>query len=167
MQPSEAIYEKINQIEDLLEEIDRLIPLVAEDWEDATLEGDVLFSFNIMKQHVGETYKNYDAAVWPSFRKELTLANGATLESVESVPRVGWDHKGLASRVSQRIVDESFDWETGEALRSHEEIVRELLKYVGISYWKVKPLKAIGIDPDQYSKPKDPVKSVKVIKPKE
>lgn len=167
MQPSEKIFEKINQIETLLKEIDDLIPMVAEDWEDPVLEGDTLFHFNSTKQHLGETYKNYDAAVWPTFRDGLTLANGAKLESLESTPRVGWDHQALVKRVAQRIVDESFDWETGEALKTHEEIVRELLKYVGVSYWKVKPLKEIGIDPDQYSKPKDPTKSVKISIPKE
>lgn len=167
MQPSESIYAKIDQIETLLDEIDKLIPLVAEDWEDATLEGDTLFHFKAMKDHVNETYKDYDATVWPSFQNGLTLANGAELESVESTPRSGWKHKELSKRVAQRIVDESFDWETGEAYRTHEEMVLELMKYVGVSYWKLKALRGINIDPDQYSIPKDPVRSVKIIKPKE
>ncbi len=162
MKPSEEIFEKLNQIEALLHDLDKIIPLVAEDWEDPMLEGDTLFHFNSVKRHFGESYANYDAAVWPSFETGLTLANGAKLESLESTPRVGWDHQGLAKRVAQRIVDESVDWETGEVLKTPDETIRELLKYVGVGYWKVKPLKAIGIDPDQYSKPKDPVKSVKI-----
>lgn len=166
VQASEVIYEKLLQIEKLLNEVEEQVVFVEEDWEDRILEGDTLCTMYLLKQRFGDVYKSYDAAVWSNFEKPLTLANGATLQSLESTPRVSWDHRGLAKKVSERIVDESFDWETGEALRSHEEIVKELLNYVGVSYWKIKALKEAGIDPDQYSTPKEPVKSVKVIVPK-
>lgn len=75
---------------------------------------------------------------------------GVTFEKKYSVPRKTWDHKGLTNVVATRIVDMSVDMDTGEVLKTPQEMLAELVKYTGISYWKVKELEKIGINANNY-----------------
>lgn len=75
---------------------------------------------------------------------------GVTFEKKYSVPRKTWDHKALTDVVSSRIVDMSVDMDTGEVVKTPQEMLAEILKYTGISYWKVKELEKIGINANNY-----------------
>jgi hypothetical protein len=44
----------------------------------------------------------------------------------------------------------SVDMDTGEVIRTPQEMLAELVKYTGISYWKVKELEKIGINANNY-----------------
>lgn len=76
--------------------------------------------------------------------------DGVTFEKKYSTPRKTWDHQGLTNVVSTRIIDMSVDMDTGEIIRTPQQMLTELLKYTGISYWKVKELEKIGINANNY-----------------
>jgi len=127
--------------------------------------GDVLEVANILhylKQKVSYLFdgmqdfvtSNVDPFVAP------VSVDGATVEIKSGSPRKAWDHKGLISEVSRRIVDKSIDLDTGERMASPEDMIKEALKYVGVSYWKVNSLKDLHIDADDYCEVGKPTKNL-------
>lgn len=82
--------------------------------------------------------------------EDLYNFEGVTFEKKYSTPRKTWDHKALTNVVSTRIIDMSVDMDTGEVIRTPQEMLAELVKYTGISYWKVKELEKIGINANNY-----------------
>lgn len=75
---------------------------------------------------------------------------GASMEIRRSDSRKAWAHKEIAFQVAERLVQSSVDFETGEMMKSTEELVRGILDYAGVSYWKVGALSTIGISADDY-----------------
>lgn len=172
--PSNEIYLRAERVRKLVQEINKElddlsldVTFAAEDWEDRLAVGDAFFALWALRQRLKDIYENYESIVWDYFQEPLTLASGATLEAREGKPRIQWNHAKLARAVADRLVAESFDFETGEMLRSFEDMVVELLQYAGVGYWKVKGLKKLGINPDDYSTAKDPLRSIKVSTTKE
>jgi len=82
--------------------------------------------------------------------EDLYNFEGVTFEKKYSTPRKTWDHKALTNVVSTRLIDMSVDMDTGEVIRTPQEMLAELVKYTGISYWKVKELEKIGINANNY-----------------
>lgn len=82
--------------------------------------------------------------------------NGFVLEKKNGSPRKSWDHKTLAEIVSNRIIDMSIDMDTGEIIKSPQQMLMEIVEYTGISYWRVKELSKIGINADQYCEVGEP-----------
>jgi hypothetical protein len=82
--------------------------------------------------------------------------NGFVLEKKNGSPRKSWDHKALTEIVSNRIIDMSVDMDTGEIIKTPQEMLTEILEYTGISYWRVKELSKIGINADQYCEVGEP-----------
>lgn len=80
---------------------------------------------------------------------EVSVA-GATMELRRSDSRKAWDHKAISAEVAERLVQSSVDFETGEMLKSTEELIMDVLTYAGVSYWKVKALNNLGISADDY-----------------
>jgi AcrR family transcriptional regulator len=80
---------------------------------------------------------------------EVSIA-GATMELRRSDSRKAWDHKAISAEVAERLVQSSVDFETGEMLKSTEELIMDVLTYAGVSYWKVKALNNLGISADDY-----------------
>lgn len=80
---------------------------------------------------------------------EVSVA-GATMELRRSDSRKAWDHKALGAEVAERLVQSAVDFETGEVLKSTEELIMDVLTYAGVSYWKVKALNNLGISADEY-----------------
>lgn len=76
--------------------------------------------------------------------------NGATLIRRRANSRKAWDHAGIANDLARQLVQMSVDMETGEILKTPEELIREVVDYAGVSYWKVKALGSIGIVADDY-----------------
>jgi len=73
-----------------------------------------------------------------------------SMETKTGQPRKKWDHDGLATLVAKRISDSSIDMDTGEVLKSAQQMIKELLEYAAPSYWRVGALKELGIDPDDF-----------------
>ena len=82
--------------------------------------------------------------------------NGFVLEKKNGSPRKSWDHKALAEIVSNRIIDMSVDMDTGEIIKTPQQMLMEIVEYTGISYWRVKELSKIGINADQYCEVGEP-----------
>ena len=80
---------------------------------------------------------------------EISVAGG-TLMVRRSDSRKAWAHKDLAADLAARLVQTSIDFETGEMLKSTEELITEVLDYAGVSYWKVTALNKMGMSADDY-----------------
>jgi hypothetical protein len=113
-----------------------------------------------------DAYSQYEAVGIAQLPHEITIDGGTTLTRRESTPRKKWDHQGLGKEVAHRIYTKSFDFETGEMLKGIEELILEMLKYTGVSYWRMKELAKLGISPDKYSEPSEPKTSIQISHPK-
>lgn len=100
------------------------------------------------------------------YTKEPIRVSGATVEIKQGSPRKTWDHSGLTNAVSRRIMESSIDLDTGEVTRTAEDMMKELLKYAAVSYWRVSELKNLNIDADDYCEVGEAKKSVIVRRDK-
>jgi len=80
----------------------------------------------------------------------VTLDGNALIEKKSSYERKAWQHKDLARAVVDRLSQMSVDMDTGEILNSPEDIAMQIFTYCAPSYWRVKELNNIGINPDMY-----------------
>lgn len=92
--------------------------------------------------------------------------DGATIEIKSGSPRKSWDHAALIDEVSRRIVDQSVDLDTGEITASPQDMIRQAMEYVGVSYWKVTNLKGLHIDADDYCEVGQPKKNLVIRRDK-
>ena len=113
---------------------------------------EALLAMNIAKAEVSACYDYLSAAVscMMGTETEIPLPGGASVEKKYSSSRTGWQHKDLASTVARRISDLSVDMDTGEILLTPEEMVVQLLEFVQPSYWRIKELQRINVNPDDY-----------------
>ena len=81
---------------------------------------------------------------------EVMLEGGAKIEKRYSSKRTGWQHKDLASEVARKITNMAVDMDTGEIVMSQEDMIANVLDYVQPSYWRIKELQNIGINPDHF-----------------
>lgn len=81
---------------------------------------------------------------------EVTLPDGTKVEKRQAADRKAWQHKDLAGEVATRITNLSVDMDTGERTMTTEQMITALLDYCAPSYWRVKALNGIGIDPDRF-----------------
>lgn len=105
-----------------------------------------------MKSYVGELFSEVQDIVTErvGFVGEPVQVDGASVEIKSGDPRKSWDHRGLASEVSRRLVDSNVDLETGEVQCSPRELIERAFQFAGVSYWKVGELKKLNIDPDDF-----------------
>lgn len=88
------------------------------------------------------------------------VSHGITFEKKVGAARKTWDHKSLGEIVARRIVDLNVDMETGEVLASPYDMVKQVLDYTGVSYWRVGELKNIGINADAYCEVGEPKSNI-------
>lgn len=81
---------------------------------------------------------------------EITTATGIKIEKKVSTSRKAWKHTDLAHAVARRLADMSIDLDTGEVTMSTQEIAEKMLDFVQPSYWRIKPLEQIGVNPDHF-----------------
>jgi len=165
--PLNQVFEDVAQVSDLLRHIDKLMLLVAEEDDDGVALGEALYSLDVIKKRIKETYEAFEDLVTQRVREELTLGNGATLEVKGGAPRKSWNHAALTEEVARRIVDSAFDIDTGEIRMSFRELAKEILRYAAPSYWRVGQLEEIGINPDLYCEKGEYRKSVVIRRPSE
>lgn len=165
--PLDDIFERANQASAHIRHIDKLLLLVAEDDDEGTKLGEALYSLDVLRRRLKETYETLEDLITQRVKEELTLGNGATIEVKGGAPRKGWNHQGLTEEVSRRIVDSAFDFDTGEMKISLYDLAKEILRYAAPSYWRVGQLGEIGIDPDQYCEKGEYRKSVVIRRPNE
>ena len=125
-----------------------------------------LVQLNLAKAELSMIYDHFAATVGDAMGKdqEIILENGAKIEKKFSNSRTGWQHKDLAGQVAKKITDLSIDMDTGEVIYSTEELISQVLDYLQPSYWRVKELQKIGINPDHYCEVGDTKTSIIVRK---
>jgi hypothetical protein len=110
----------------------------------------VLYEMNMIKRDMSSVYDSLSTSVGQLITENVQLKNGGVIEKKSSYERRAWQHKDLASVVAQKLVRLSVDMDTGEIIKSPEEIAMQVLDYVQPSYWRVKELSSLGIDVDNY-----------------
>lgn len=120
----------------------------------ATLEeaGNILLQLNLTKRDMGIVYDSVAHRFGEMMDKEsaVPLAGNAIIEKKSSYERKAWQHKDIAKAVVDRLSQMAVDMDTGEVVKSPEEIAMELMTYCAPSYWRIKELNNIGINPDMY-----------------
>jgi len=92
---------------------------------------------------------------------EIVFGN-KMIEKKVGAPRKSWRHDELANEVATRIVASSIDMDTGEVMKSTEQMMLEMLSYGAVSYWRVKNLSKIGLVADEYCDVGEPKTSLVV-----
>lgn len=141
--------ELLNQV-DLLEggDADELFEIADSAHLLKTSSGD-LFSFyqDVMVEKIGTT-------------PHPVSTSNCTIEIQKGSSRKSWDHDSLSSVVARRIFESSIDLDTGEMTKSPQDMMKELMKYGAISYWRVSALKDLNIDADDYCEVSEPTKKL-------
>ncbi len=144
--------EKIAEIRVLMAQLESIV-IEAID-SGATLEeaGNMLLQMNLAKRDMSIVY---DAVAFRfgelmDMESAVPLPGNAIIEKKSSYERKAWQHKDLAKAVVDRLRQMSVDMDTGEVVKSPEDIALELMSYCAPSYWRIKELNNIGINPDMY-----------------
>jgi hypothetical protein len=144
--------EKIAELRVLIFNLEEEIMKTIDDG--ATLEeaGNMLLQLNLTKRDMGTAY---DAVAhrfgqMMDMESAVPLAGNAIIEKKSSYERKAWQHKEIARAVISRLGQMSVDMDTGEVVKSPEEIAMDLMTYCAPSYWRIKELNSIGINPDMY-----------------
>lgn len=142
------IIELREQIKNLSEEIDTYVLSDAS----VTDASEGLLQLNLAKRDIAAVYDTLSnfVALKIGDEKEIILGDGAVIEKKVSYDRKAWEHKKLGSAVVDKLVKMSIDIDTGEVIKTPAEIAIQLLDYCAPSYWRVKELSNIGINPDMY-----------------
>jgi len=117
--------------------------------EDACL---AISELNFLKRDLSIVYDDFSNSVLALMGETdgIMLSNGAQIEKKCAYGRTGWKHKDLGADVVDRIMEMSINMDTGEIVKSPREVALEILDYCAPSYWRVKELNKIGINPDNY-----------------
>jgi len=129
----------------------------------------ILSELNFIKRDLSLVYDDFSNTVLAVMGENegIMLSNGAQIERKSSYNRTGWKHKDLGADVVNRIMEMAIDMDTGEITKSPREIALEILDYCAPSYWRVKELGKIGINPDNYCDVGELKTSLIVRKPKD
>lgn len=99
------------------------------------------------------TLKTTDEQIVEALVKKMgdpVSIGGAVAEVKWGKPRKQWETEKLGALVSEEILTRAIDPETGALEVPVSQLIQRLLNFVGVSYWKVTALKALGIDPDEF-----------------
>jgi len=162
--PQLTMQETIDEMRRLLAHFDEILLTFAEDDHNVVEELGRLQALGYIKQSIAETYKTMEAALIDDIDFQVELPGGMVAEKMTGAPRKAWQHQRLGQEVARRIVDSSVDMDTGEILKSTEEMITELLKYAAPSYWRVKTLKELGIDANKYAETGEAKQSIKITR---
>lgn len=112
----------------------------------------ILFELNMAKRDMSMIYDDFAAAVGNMIENnaEVKIAGKGLIEKKSSYERRAWQHRDLASAVASKLSRMSVDMDTGEVVKTPEEVAIQILDYVQPSYWRVKELSNIGINADNY-----------------
>lgn len=132
-------------LDDALEEFQDTQPTP----EDAAM---ALAALHTIKANFAAVYERMEHIVSVSMGNdpEVVLPDGIKVEKRYGASRKAWQHKDLAAVVASRIADMSVDMDTGERLLSPQDMIVKVLDYVQPSYWRIKELNNIGINPDRF-----------------
>lgn len=95
---------------------------------------------------------------------EIAIA-GTILEVRRADSRKTWAHKELTADLAERLVQMSVDMETGEIVKTPEQLLNEMMQYAGVSYWKIKALSSIGMSADDYCEVTEGPMKIRIRRP--
>jgi hypothetical protein len=98
--------------------------------------------------------------------EEIISNDHGTVQKVIDTPRKAWKNQEVAEAVAERIQRMAVDLDTGEITMTVDQMIAKLLDYVYPSYWRLKPLRDIGINPDEYCEVGEPKPVIKYQKAK-
>lgn len=132
--------------------------------DDPEALGELLVVLGAAKNDVTEEYKRVCSLTAAAMGDlpEVTTPSGVVIEKRHATPRKTWRHAELGAEVARRVVASSVDMDTGEVLRSNEEMCVAMLEYAAPSYWRVKALTGIGIQADDYCETGEPEATVSI-----
>jgi hypothetical protein len=151
---SDALVAAIREMQEAVHRLDSLV-LKARTGDEAPSLEDLTQLIAVVHRTRDELKQTFDTACQmldPLMGNdaEVRSPEGILIEKKWSKPRKSWRHQELAEVVAHRIRDLAVDPDTGEVLMSQEEQIATLIKYAAPSYWRVKELKAIGVDADGF-----------------
>lgn len=166
---TETPQETVAQIRALITTLDEQIMKLVDSSPDTTQAAELLAEMNFLKRDMSVVYDTFSHAMAGIMGKteSLMLSDGTEIEKKSSYDRKGWDHKGLASAVADKLTQMSIDMDTGEVVKTPKEIALEMITYCAPSYWRIKELTKIGINADNYSEVGDLRTSIIVRKAKD
>jgi hypothetical protein len=149
--------EKVLEFRKLILDLDKLLSDYFLENPDIGEAGELLTELNNSKRDLSSVYdvcaKKFSNIM--EDEKIITLSTGVMIEKKSSYDRKGWKHQDLTRAVVGKLTQMSVDMDTGEVLKSPEEIAIDLMKYCAPSYWRIKELNSIGINADMYSETGD------------
>jgi len=116
-----------------------------------------------IKSAIAELWEYCSAMLVALMGDDPEVATGnSVIEKKVGAPRKAWRHDEISREVADRIVASSIDMDTGERMKTTEEMMLEMLSYGAVSYWRVKNLSKIGIVADEYCDVGEPKTSLVV-----
>lgn len=111
----------------------------------------VVAEIHELKKAVADTWEHVSSLLSEAMGDdpEITLGD-IVVEKRTGAPRKAWRHDELSDEVARRIIGSAIDMDTGEMLKSPEIMMKEMLLYGAVSYWRVKNLAKIGLIADEY-----------------
>jgi hypothetical protein len=144
--------EKIKELQALIMDLDTEVSNFIKSTPSLEDACESLAEFNFLKRDLSSVYDVFAKSVADLMDtvEEVALPDGATIEKKSSYDRKGWKHADLGIEVARKLAQMAVNMDTGEVERSPEEIAADMLSYCSPAYWKIKPLNAIGINPDNF-----------------
>lgn len=160
--------EKLNLIKKLITELDLELMEYGDSNPTIVEACEMLAELNFLKRDMSIMYDSFSHSVGKIIgdEQEVTLSSGVKIEKNSSYERKGWKHKELGSAVADKLVQMSVDMDTGEISKSPYDIALDMLTYCAPSYWRIKELNKIGVNPDNYCEVGDLKTSIIVRKAK-
>lgn len=159
---------KIAELSNLILELDKEITeFISSEPDQFELCG-ALVELNLLKRDLGIVYDSFASSVGEAIGESetITLADGSSVEKKSSYDRKAWRHADIGRDVAQRLAKMAIDMDTGEIVKTPEDIASDMLTYCAPSYWRIKELSKIGINPDNYCDVGELKTSIIVRKPK-
>lgn len=145
--------DKVQELKSAINELDAALSAVLGDSPAPEEAARILAELNFLKRDLSIVYDTFShafAEIMGSM-ESVVLEDGTTIEKRSSYDRKGWKHGELGSAVATRLVQMSVDMDSGEILKSPQEIAEEMLTYCAPSYWRIKELSKLGINADNFS----------------
>lgn len=163
---AEQLAVQVSEISKKLMDVDRNFSAAREQDVDIEELCTSLTILNFLKQEISSVYDTAAKIVADKMGSVpmISLGDGTTIEKKSGSDRKSWDHNGLASIVTRRLVEMSTDLDSGEMNSTIDDIASQLLRFVQPSYWRIKELSKIGVNADNYCQVSDEVKTSIIIR---
>lgn len=144
--------QRVAELRSLINQLDQEITTYFDASPDMTESGELLLALNLAKRDLSAVYDRTSSlySLLMDAESVVMLGNGAQIEKKSAYDRKGWQHKELANAVVDKLFQMSVDIDTGEVIKEPRDIAMELMNYCAPSYWRIKELNSIGINPDMY-----------------